>query len=213
MIEWFRKQTLQTKISLVSVIGIAIIAVLITISNLVYSVQEEIIKSNPSNNPTVVPTPTQVPTSTPTLDPATDTGPAEKFYFPFGDAAFYSLFSTSEQAFSAYCNFPEGQTLNQKIEALSPYFIEPQAVAEMNELLQGQVKLSQECRDILVAPMGDADDKNKTMKVQISSTIFFIDISQKNTPPAERRTIRKFETKTYIMQLQSDSTWKVLSIV
>lgn len=209
--EWFMNQTLQTKITLVVMGLLAVFFILFILGNLINSSQTNQNKDDSS----VIIEPTKTPLPEESSNPEKTTtppnyGPEKTFNFPYGEESLNNLISTSEQALITSCKIVEGQTVQEKTEILRQFFVQPEEAAEVYDLINSQ-KLTQECRDLTVIPAGDATPEN-TIDVEISYTTFFTKKSQEDVPVTERNTFRKHETVKYVMQLQSDSSWKVLTI-
>lgn len=210
-IEWFRKQTIQKKISVVVAFGLGIVLLF----SLIASFSRNVIETTKTPDGTVK-VPTKEPSPEASKEPtpektSTPLGPPEVFSFPFGEESFNSLVATVQSAAEQECVIIENESVADRANRFAPYFTNPTEISELYELVYLRNKLTQRCVDIVFAPAGNPTDSG-SMPINVSYTAFFTETSQASVAPENRTTFRKIEKRIYNMQLQADGSWKIVSV-
>lgn len=208
--EWFRAQTQTLKIVLVVSFTVFIAVVLTIIGTFVAQQINQTNDNTPIVNPT--PTATKTPTPTPTWEnPLPDGDTPVALEYNFTDEQTIQALTTANNAAMAQCKKVAGETEEQTIARLAPYFASPSEVFAASNMFTKEAILEQNCNIIATNPTTTSAPAGQ-IKLTVTGTQFYTTTDQTNVAPEERIILRKSFTYNYVLQLQSDNTWKVIGI-
>lgn len=208
--EWFRAQTqaLKITITLSSILFITIVLFIIG----------SFISQQVTQTPDITPTPTPTPTSTaspapkPTWEnPIPDGDEPVLLEYNYTSEQITSALDTANNAAMAQCKIAEGETEEQIINRLSPYFASPKEVYAAQGMFTKEAILEQNCNILGTSPTTTSAPEGQ-IKLTVTGTQFYTTTDQTSKAPSDRIILRKSFTYNYILQLQSDNSWKVIGI-
>lgn len=208
--EWFRAQTQALKVT-ITVSSVAFITIILFIIGSFISQQ---VTNTPDTIPTPKPTPTStaIPSPKPTWEnPLPDADEPVLLEYNYTSEQITSALDTANNAAMAQCKIVEGETEAQAVARLAPYFATPQEVFSANGMFTKEAILEQNCNILGTSPTTTSAPEGQ-IKLTVTGTKFYTTTDQASKAPADRTILRKSFTYNYILQLQSDNTWKVIGI-
>lgn len=208
--EWFRAQTQALKIT-ITLSSVAFITIILFIIG-------SFISQQVTNTPDTIPTPKPTPTSTATPspkpiweNPVPDGDEPVLLEYNYTSEQITAALDTANNAAMAQCKIAEGETEEQTLNRLAQYFTSPKEVLAASGMFTKEAILEQNCNILGTSPTTTSAPEGQ-IKLTVTGTQFYTTTDQANKAPADRIILRKSFTYNYILQLQSDNTWKVIGI-
>lgn len=207
------KQTLGNKVALIIVPAFLLIAVFVIISSFINTNTEspskeesstEIVKE--TEEPTPIPTPTELP-------PRPQNDGSSAVLTPYTTEQSYAALTLGGLAALEQCKKTTEETESQRIDRLSKYLPNAKDVVELESFLglANGGYLSTRC-NILNSIIEGYNPETGIIDVHVPVKLYYITADQKDINPDDRIILTKFYAYKYKMQMQPDSTWKIIQV-